>query len=172
MDRRDFVRNGVTAGAVAAAVGPGGVVAARAGRTEPAASPARLAESFNLRYAPHFGMFRHHAGEDPVDQLKFMADQGFTALEDNGMKGREVADQERIAKEMERLGMAMGVFVAHTISWREPNLTNGDPELRQQFVKEIQESVEVAKRVNATWMTVVPGHISWSRTDWSWCWSR
>jgi hydroxypyruvate isomerase len=146
MDRRDFVRNGVTAGAVAAAVGPGGVVAARAGRTEPAASPARLAESFNLRYAPHFGMFRHHAGEDPVDQLKFMADQGFTALEDNGMKGREVADQERIAKEMERLGMAMG-------------LTNGDPELRQQFVKEIQESVEVAKRVNATWMTVVPGHI-------------
>jgi len=159
MDRRKFVRNGVTAGAVAAAVGPGGVVAARAGRTEPAASPARSAGSFNLRYAPHFGMFRHHAGEDPVDQLKFMADQGFTALEDNGMKDREVAEQERIAREMERLGMAMGVFVAHTISWREANLTNGDPELRQQFVKEIQESVEVAKRVNATWMTVVPGHI-------------
>ena len=26
------------------------------------------------------GMFRHHAGKDPIDQLNFMADQGFTGL--------------------------------------------------------------------------------------------
>jgi hydroxypyruvate isomerase len=31
--------------------------------------------------------------------------------------------------------------------------------MRSEFLKEIAESVEVAKRVNATWMTVVPGHI-------------
>ena len=53
----------------------------------------------------------------------------------------------------------MGVFVAHTVFWQEPNLTNGDKDLRAQFLKEIEESVEVAKRVNATWMTVVPGHV-------------
>ena len=29
---------------------------------------------------------------------------------------------------------------------------------RNQFLKEIEESVEVAKRINAKWMTVVPGH--------------
>jgi hydroxypyruvate isomerase len=60
---------------------------------------------------------------------------------------------------MERLGMRMGVFVAHTIHWTEPNLASGDPTKREEFLAEIRESVEVAKRVNATWMTVVPGHV-------------
>ena len=55
--------------------------------------------------------------------------------------------------------MQMGVFVAHTIFWTEPNLAGGKAEGRELFLKEIQESVEVAKRVNAKWMTVVPGHV-------------
>ena len=41
--------------------------------------------------------------------------------------------------------------------WKEPGLTTGKEDIRDQFLKEIRESVEVAKRVNATWMTVVPG---------------
>lgn len=114
---------------------------------------------FNLRYAPHLGMFKHHAGSDPVDQLNFMADVGFTAFEDNGMKGRDLSVQEKMAKTMTDRGIQMGVFVAHEISWRKPNLANGDQELRDKFLKEIKESVEVAKRMNATWMTVVPGHV-------------
>lgn len=114
---------------------------------------------FKLNYAPHFGMFKNNAGEDFIDQLKFISDQGFTALEDNGMKGKSVSDQEKIASEMAKLGVKMGVFVAHTIYWKEPNLTSGKEELRDEFLKEIKESVEVAKRVNAKWMTVVPGHV-------------
>lgn len=114
---------------------------------------------FKLNYAPHFGMFKNNAGEDFIDQLKFISDQGFTALEDNGMKGKSVSDQEKIASEMTKLGIKMGVFVAHTIYWKEPNLTSGNKELRDEFLKEIKESVEVAKRVNAKWMTVVPGHV-------------
>ena len=43
---------------------------------------------FNLNYAPHFGMFRNMAGEDLIDQLNFMADNGFKAFEDNGIKNR------------------------------------------------------------------------------------
>ncbi|MFQ5571334.1 MAG: hydroxypyruvate isomerase family protein [Rhodothermales bacterium] len=115
--------------------------------------------TFTLKYAPHFGMFEHHAGEDLIDQIKFMADQGFTALEDNDMKSRPVDVQERIASEMERLGMTMGVFVAHKIYWREPNLTSGKQNWREEFLDDIRSSVEVAKRVRATWMTVVPGHV-------------
>ena len=34
---------------------------------------------FNLKYAPHFGMFEASAGEDLLDQLKFGADAGFRA---------------------------------------------------------------------------------------------
>ncbi len=116
-------------------------------------------KAFNLDYAPHFGMFKNSAGEDLIDQLKFMADQGFRSMEDNGMKNRDVATQEAIAKQMEATDMRMGVFVAHKIYWREPNLASGDKELREEFLGHIRESVEVAKRVNAKWMTVVPGHV-------------
>jgi hydroxypyruvate isomerase len=114
---------------------------------------------FKLKYAPHFGMFEHHAGEDFVDQVNFMADEGFTALEDNGMKGREVSIQEAVAGAMVKRGMTMGVFVAHKIYWNEPNLTSGDKDKRDEFLNYIRTSVEVAKRVNAKWMTVVPGHL-------------
>ncbi|ARA92260.1 xylose isomerase [Rhodothermaceae bacterium RA] len=149
MKRRDFVRTGLAAGAGWAA----------AGATSVAFAAPHTRRTFNLKYAPHFGMFKHHAGDDVVDQIKFMADQGFRALEDNGMKGRSVRDQERIAAEMARQGMEMGVFVAHTIFWTEPSLTTGKEEYRDRFLKEIRESVDVARRVNARWMTVVPGHV-------------
>ncbi len=33
---------------------------------------------FNLRYAPHFGMFKNNAGESLVDQLNYISEQGFT----------------------------------------------------------------------------------------------
>jgi hydroxypyruvate isomerase len=115
--------------------------------------------TFKLHYAPHLGMFQNLAGEDPIDQLNFMADQGFTAFEDNGMKDRSVDLQKKMAATMEKRNMQMGVFVAHKIYWREPNLANGNEDLRKEFLQHIRESVEVAKRVNATWMTVVPGFV-------------
>lgn len=114
---------------------------------------------FNLNYAPHFGMFNNHAGVDLVSQLNFMAEQGFRSLEDNQMVSRTVAQQNTIAATMEKHGMQMGVFVAHTIYWNEPNLASGDKNKREEFLSEIKASIEVAKRVNAQWMTVVPGHL-------------
>ena len=113
---------------------------------------------FNLNYAPHFGMFKHSAGEDLIDQLNFMADEGFTAFEDNNLKKRSISDQNKIASTLTKRNLRMGVFVAHSIYWKEPNLASGDIDKREEFLKEIRESVEVAKRVNAKWMTVVPGY--------------
>lgn len=118
-----------------------------------------VAEPFKMNFAPHLGMFKHHAGDDPLDQLQFMYDQGFRAFEDNGMRGRDVDLQKKMGEKLAALGMQMGVFVAHEIYWREPNLASGDQEKREEFLAFIKESVEVAKRCNATWMTVVPGHV-------------
>ena len=115
--------------------------------------------NFNLNYAPHLGMFRHHAGNDPIDQLNFMADQGFTAFEDNDMRRRDVSLQEKMAKTMEKRGLSMGVFVAHEIYWQKPNLASGNLNLRAEFLDFIKKAIPVAKRVNAKWMTVVPGHV-------------
>lgn len=151
MRRRHFLATAAAGAAGAALATPFGAFVRQAAAQRPA-------RSFRLAYAPHFGMFRQHAGNDLVAQLEFMRAEGFTALEDNDMKRRPVTDQERIARAMERLGMRMGVFVAHEISWNEANLANGDTAKRDAFVQQVRDSVEVAKRVNATWMTVVPGH--------------
>ncbi len=151
-DRRTFVQSALVAGA-GAAVWPFARLGAAA---EPQAKPAR---SFRLAYAPHFGMFQQHAGPDLVAQLEFMAAEGFTALEDNDMRGRPVEVQERIGQTLTRLNMRMGVFVAHAINWTEPTLTIGATAARDKFLAEVTGSVDVARRVNAKWMTVVPGHI-------------
>jgi hydroxypyruvate isomerase len=112
---------------------------------------------FKLKFGPHFGMFGNHAGSDSVEQLKFAADQGFHAWEDNGMRGRSVADQEKIGKAMAQLGITMGVFVVNDIDWTNPTLTTGGKDHLDRFLQNCRDSVDVAKRVNAKWMTVVPG---------------
>ena len=151
MDRRTFMTaaTGVTAAAAMS------VPEARAvGR-------ARQGEPFRLKYAPHFGMFRHHAGEDVVDQLRFMADEGFRALEDNTMTRRSVAEQERIATAMEELGLEMGVFVANFgTAFGKQSFVNDDAAMRDNFLADLRTAVEVAQRVRARWMTIVLGDLN------------
>jgi hydroxypyruvate isomerase len=115
--------------------------------------------AFQMKYAPHLGMFKNHAGSDPIDQLNFMAEVGFKAFEDNGMSGRDIDLQKKMGETLAKNNMEMGVFVAHKIYWKEANLAGGDADLRAEFLDNIKNSVEVAKRVNAKWMTVVPGHL-------------
>ena len=116
-----------------------------------------IPHKYNLNYAPHLGMFKSHAGKNPVDQLHFIADQGFESLEDNDMRERPIKLQEKMSQTMQKLNIKMGVFVAHEIAWKRPNLASGKKDERDAFLSEIKSSVEVAKRVNAKWMTVVPG---------------
>ncbi len=148
MKRRDFIASTGALGIAAVTVRS---TLAQEGTT---ASATSAKHTFKLKYAPHFGMFKELAGGDTVDQLKFAADQGFTAWEDNGMKGRSVEEQERIAMTMESLGMTMGVFVAHG-NFGQVSFAGKNKELRDKVVKDVEASVDVAKRVNAKWMTVV-----------------
>ena len=133
-----------------------GVSATRLGATthfSPAAPP------FALKFAPHAGMFDGLAGKDILDQIRFAADAGFSAWEDNGMPGRTPELQTKIGELLAEKDMTMGVFVANKINWSEPTLTNGAGEHRDAFLQNMRDAVEVAKRCNATWMTVVPGFV-------------
>ncbi len=148
MNRRNFIQSGLTAAAASALAFNSEAFTKKnvsAGKT------------FQLNYAPHDGMFKNSAGTDFIDQLKFMADQGFRAVEDNGMLKRSVADQEKIEKTLGQLGMTMGVFVVDGGDNWKVSLTSGKQEFKDNFIKTCKESVETAKRVNAKWMTVVPG---------------
>ena len=160
MDRRKFIQKGALTGSFLG-LGSIGVNAMVNGMGDVSAfaKAEKGAHSFNLNYAPHVGMFKELAGENVIDQLHFMADQGFTAFEDNEMRNRPIAEQEAMALVMKERGMTMGVFVAHKIYWTTPHLASGKQEWRDEFLEEIKNSVAVAKRVNAKWMTVVPGHV-------------
>jgi len=143
MDRRHFV----TAAATAAAV-------SGMSKAQDVAAPAT---AFKLKYAPHFGMFKNLAGsDDPIAQIQFMHAQGFRAMEDNGMKGKSPELQEKIGAELQRLGMTMGVFVA-LAEFKQPTFVRPTDESRQKWLKDLTDSVDVAKRCGARWMTVVPG---------------
>ncbi len=113
--------------------------------------------NFNLKYAPHLGMFKHHAGEDPIDQINFMAEQGFTAFEDNGMMKREIGLQTKMGETLAKHNMTMGVFVVDKGGNMANTLAAGKKEYVDIFLDGCKKAVEVAKRVNAKWMTVVPG---------------
>ncbi len=145
MKRRNFIHASLTAMASAAMATPS------FSNAKPFAKP------FKLNYAPHAGMFKNHAGDDFVDQIKFMADHGFKGIEDNGLMGRSVAEQERIGKTLDQLGMTMGVFVIDGGDNWKVSLATGKQEFKDNFIKTCKASLETAKRVNAKWATVVPG---------------
>lgn len=113
---------------------------------------------FSMNYAPHDGSFRSRG--TILDQIAYAADQGFTAWEDNGARDRSIAEQEAMARLMARRSMTMGVFVANNLNWNGSTVLGGnDDTIRQSFLADIRASVEVAKRLNARWMTVVPGFL-------------
>jgi len=55
-------------------------------------------------------------------------------------------------------GVTMGVFVIDGGDNWKVSLATGKPEFTEVFVKACRDAVDVAKRVNAKWMTVVPGY--------------
>jgi len=116
---------------------------------------------FELAYAPHFGMFKNHAGPNELDQLQFMYDQGFTALEDNELMERPVALQEKIGEKLAKLNMKMGVFVIKFDGFFDKQtMTTGKKEWTDLFLASCRKAVDTSKRVNAKWATVVPGNFT------------
>jgi hydroxypyruvate isomerase len=181
MNRREFIAVGMIAGTATSIKGSDSKILS-------ASNSVRPKHQFRLKYAPHLGMFKHHAGtddpdranmmkdlqsktdkdsqtrfttimvEDYIKELRFAASQGFMAWEDNGMRNRPREAQEAIAAEMKSLGMEMGVFVANDNGLAKPILTSGDIALRDAFLENIRQSVEVAKRVNTKYVTLVVGN--------------
>lgn len=150
MNRRNFVRNGLLAGA---AVTTHPQIFGKSNNMDIADKP------FNLNYAFHDGMFKNLGGNDFIDQIKFAYDKGFRSIEDNGMMSRPVEQQKKIGETLVKLGMTMGVFVITSDSWHwKTSLATGKQEWIDKMIRDCKEAVEVAKRCNAKWATVVPGN--------------
>jgi hydroxypyruvate isomerase len=151
VSRRDFISTVAATAAV-------GTVAASSSSVQAAIRQEASGEKFKLKFAPHPGSFANSAGKDVVDQIKYCHDQGFTAFEYNGLPKESEATQEKIGDTLEELGMTMGVFVAYA-NFNEPTFAKPSAESTEQIVATMKKSVDIAKRVRAKWMTVVPGSI-------------
>jgi hydroxypyruvate isomerase len=101
-------------------------------------------------------MFKEHAGEDIIDNIKFCYDMGFRAMFDNGLMGRTIDDQMKIANEIHRLGMELGPFVLYADFSVTSFVLNKD-ETREMLIQKMKEGVEIAKRTGVKWALVVPG---------------
>ncbi len=140
MQRRKFLQNGVL-GSAAALVGSQSVSA----NTPAKAYNKKAIKTFTCDYAPHFGMFENNAGKDLIDQLKYMHDQGFRSMEDNGMMSRPVDVQEKIGQELKRLGMRMGVFVIDGGDSWKTSLTTGKQEFTDNLSLPVVKLLKLQK---------------------------
>jgi hydroxypyruvate isomerase len=152
--RRSFLKNAVGAGAALLAA----PVLMAGTRTAGARDKARAAVTpFKLKYAPYLDMFQEHAGKDPLDNISFCADMGFRAVFDNGLSGRPVGDQDKIAAHVRKLGMELGPFVLYA-DFAVTSFVISTPEVRQMLIAKMKEGVELSKRTGTKWALVVPGH--------------
>lgn len=148
MKRADFIKSGATLIGSAAFLG---------NETMAKTKQNNEGKTFQLDYAPHQGMFSASAGKNFVDEIKYMYDLGFRSIEDNGLPTRSVEEQTKVGETLAKLGMRMGVFVVPKGGNGANTLAAGKQEHIDIFLKGCRESVEVAKRVDAKWVTVVPG---------------
>lgn len=160
-NRRSFLTSAASALAVP------GVASATALRSATSQSPKSATnEKFKLAFAPHPGMFSNHASGGVLDEIRYAADQGFTAWEQNGMPNVPTDMQEKIGDLLREKGMQMGVFVGYA-DFQRPTFAVKQDEYQAQVVTAIRDSVEVAKRCGAKFFTVVPGTVDGQlKDDW------
>lgn len=157
MNRRNFLHNSLFTGA-ATLIGTHQTTAATKNTPTPQ-SQNSSEPAFKMLYGIHDGTFANHAGKNFLDQIQFAYDQGFRAIEDNGMMSRTPEEQTKIGDKLAKLGMQMGVFVITSDSWHwKTSLATGKQEWKDKIAKDCTIALDVAKRCNATHATVVPGN--------------
>lgn len=157
MKRRNFIKNTAISGMALTGL---------AGAMEVSASGSNISNSakFKLKYAPGLETFQEHAGKNPIDNIKFISDQGFTAIFDNGLMGKSSAMQEKIANELENRGMDIGPYVLYA-DFKVKSMVLNDEDSRNMLKDKLAEGIETSKRTGAKYALMVPGKFD-DRLEW------
>jgi hydroxypyruvate isomerase len=116
-----------------------------------------------LRYATHLGyrspespLFPASAGSiDPVAQIEFAAGIGFAAAQYAQARSRPEQEVRRVARALERHGLAAGCMLYTTLErlaqplWGQPGA-----QARDLILGELRASIDVAKRIGARHLVV------------------
>ena len=158
MERREFIKSAALAGG--ATLTGLGLSNLEAQDVKPS-----NAAKFKLKYAPGLTAFSDLVGSrDLIDNIKFIADQGFTAVFDNGFPGKDPATQEKIMNELKRLGMDFGPYVLYADFGTESMVIKNE-EKRTMLIETVKKGVEIGKRTGAKQALMVPGKYN-QRLSW------
>jgi len=147
MDRRSFIPTIVAAGATAGCF-------SNSLSSQEVGSLTR--KPFKLKYAPSLKSFKNLAGDDMLDRIRFMHDEGFGAIFDNGLMGKSKEQQKAIASTLERLGMDLGPFVGYA-SFKDKSFVLPSSKVKADLLKKVNQWIETHKRTGAKWVLAVPG---------------
>ncbi|MEX2568192.1 MAG: TIM barrel protein [Cyclobacteriaceae bacterium] len=154
MNRKEFIRNGILATTGLWS----GTEMVKASTTS---DIKLLTQPFNMKFSPDFGVFNVADNLNILDQIKWGYDQGFRAWENTWLRRRPVEEQEQISRTLSSLGMEFGQFVG-TLTMREVTFAGRDQSVRDQVLKEVRESVDIAKRMNTKFVHNVLGSADYS----------
>jgi len=116
--------------------------------------------------APHLDMFRHLAGDNLAEQMAFLHETGFRAVDDSRLRHRGADAQAEIGQAARRFGITVGQFEG-VVSFGEPLFASGRSSDCRRVLRDLQSALRVGQRATARFCTVVPGvvdrRLSWSR---------
>ena len=124
-----------------------------------------MSGGFRMRYTGYLGLrapdqplFRHSArSADPVDQIAYLAEQGFAGVQDNFLKLRSPAEQERIGAAIARHGLQMGSFNNNPRAWDRALWSATDGAARAELARDLEDSLATAARTGGRFFTCVTG---------------
>ena len=118
-----------------------------------------MSNTWSLNYAPHIsfrgrGLFADSAGDDPVDQVNFAADQGFAGVQDVIASQRSSGEQTRIGDALAARGLKAGCFglplPKQPFEW-----AGVGPEEWPQLRDAARAGIDIARRIHSQRVAVV-----------------
>ena len=122
--------------------------------------------TWSLRYAPHLGyrppfqpLFAATVGsDDPVEQVRFAADNGFAGVLYAAARGRPPAEQQRVGEALAAHGLEPGCILYTTFdNLRNTSWATDSAEAREWIAAELAQATAAAQRVGATRLAVLGG---------------
>lgn len=118
----------------------------------------RLAGHLGLR-SPDGPLFAHSAASAaPMDQLAYLAEQGFAGAFDIFFKVRPEDEQDALGARMAELGLAMGTFNNDLAHWDQPLWTRHDDAAVALQRASVESSIAAIARAGGGAAVCVTGH--------------
>jgi hydroxypyruvate isomerase len=147
MDRRSFIATSIAASVtLGAGINPFKTQAAKTSSHKP----------FKLKYAPSLNSFWNLGGKDMGDRIRFMHDQGFRAIFDNGLMKKSRGHQEKIASTLRKYNMDLGPFVGYA-DFKVKSFVLPFSEVKVQLDGLTNQWIETHKVTGVKTVLAVPG---------------